>query len=421
MAGALSAETNRRGSIMDAKDTRQCPECGGEIKAAAKLCKHCKKTVVPAAVIPPPQPPVSSTKTPEKKQTPPTSSLHRPLSPEDQKIVDALIKRRLMTQEQFKLAVQNRKAIDRDLLAFLARKGVLTEPQVENVKASVKSEEDHHRGKAAFKKLKPQDLAIRKILLSQGLVNESQIIDALGQHQGSDTPLLEVLGKTEVLTPAQIQAVTAAYREQLSEEGKRIGGQAVQKLMISQEQFDQALEIQKSSDEPIAFGDVLVEQGFITTVQRDALPKSGYTAVDTLKAAVTADAIKDLGHRARNLSKRTKQIAGVLSLLVVVIVMIFALRGKPKITPNCTMNGRGEGSCSFTNRGSSGSICGTLLGFCKSGGTESSNTICSGEIEKNETKNVPISLPEFGKMYAKHKTTVSWIDSCGFSWVPYDE
>jgi len=40
-------EIGRKGKLMDAKDTRPCPECGGEIKAAAKFCKHCRMAVVP--------------------------------------------------------------------------------------------------------------------------------------------------------------------------------------------------------------------------------------------------------------------------------------------------------------------------------------------------------------------------------------
>lgn len=32
---------------MTVSDTRPCPHCGGEIKAAAKLCKHCQQVVIP--------------------------------------------------------------------------------------------------------------------------------------------------------------------------------------------------------------------------------------------------------------------------------------------------------------------------------------------------------------------------------------
>jgi len=272
------------------------------------------------------------------------------------------------------------------------------------------------RGEEAFKNLSAFDSAVRKILLAQSLVGDADIKNALGQHHNEEENLLCVLEKSGLLTSAQVEAVTTSYKADLVADGKRLGEIAIQKLMISQEQLNQALEIQSGEDSPIAIEEILVEQKFITPAQRDALVKSGNTAVETLKSAVSVDNFRELTDKAKSLPRRTLIGASVLGLVLVIACLAFLLRGKPDIAATCTMNGYGQGQCSFTNRGSVGSLCGYMTGKCDAGGFAMSETICSGKIEENETKIVKFTSPNFGKMYNKYSRGQDWRDVCGFFW-----
>ena len=88
---------------MTTPDTRPCPYCGGEIKIAAKLCRHCKQPV------------------PEYRP-PDINSL--PLA--ERKYADLLVEKGLLTAGQLNQAIATRTNDDVDLLEYLSGRGVIT-------------------------------------------------------------------------------------------------------------------------------------------------------------------------------------------------------------------------------------------------------------------------------------------------------
>lgn len=396
-------------------DTRNCPHCNGEIKAAAKICKHCKQPLESATAQAPAAPPTlaPAASAPAPAPTPPP-----PLSQEDQGIKRLIISRGLLTAAQFDQTVQGRAGDDADVLAFLAAKGMMTPSQVDAVRIALKAEEDQRRGVVALQNLSPEEQSIRKVLLAKGLVTDAQIKEALGVADQGGDDLLTILQRKGTLTVTQVESVRAAYREQLATESKRIGEVAVQKMMITQEQLDQALEVQKTSDKAVKLGDLLVEQGFITEAQKEVLLQGQGISLGALKDAVGSKVLKEKAAKFKGLPKKTKvMIGGVAGLAIVVALLTCLLSGSPEIKPNCVTNGLGNGSCSFTNKGSAGAMCGRLHGWCRSGGYSISETICSGEVQKNETKKVTFDFVKFGRMVLKNKAPGDWDDSCSFKWV----
>jgi hypothetical protein len=108
-------------------------------------------------------------------------------------------------------------------------------------------------------------------------------------------------------------------------------------------------------------------------------------------------------------------IGGVVVVVIVIIIIAVASSGKADIVPDCTLNIQGEGSCSFTNKGDDGSICGTLVAACKNGETATSSEICSGEVRTNETKNVPFSFVGYGDLARPYG--LSWSKACSFDFI----
>ena len=53
----LENEVKQKGEKMTNQDTRICPHCAGEIKAAAHICKHCKKQMPQAVAAAPAEAP----------------------------------------------------------------------------------------------------------------------------------------------------------------------------------------------------------------------------------------------------------------------------------------------------------------------------------------------------------------------------
>lgn len=81
------------------------------------------------------------------------------------------------------------------------------------------------------------------------------------------------------------------------------------------------------------------------------------------------------------------------------------------------MNGFGQGRCNFTNKGDGkGSICGHIKVLNKNGGgTAESSVFCSGEIEKQSTKEVSFSVPDVRDICKSEGLGHSWGEVCDFT------
>lgn len=87
-----------------------------------------------------------------------------------------------------------------------------------------------------------------------------------------------------------------------------------------------------------------------------------------------------------------------IDVVVFLLGIIFIGCGNPSIQKECTVNGIGEGQCSFTNLGTAkGSLCGRMsVGFKRVSGsfkTTKSAIFCSGEVEPQSTNIVKFNIP----------------------------
>lgn len=88
--------------------------------------------------------------------------------------------------------------------------------------------------------------------------------------------------------------------------------------------------------------------------------------------------------------------------------------GKANLTQDCTMNGFGQGSCSFTNKGDAkGAVCGHIE-VSDGEKSEESSDFCSGEVGKQSTSKVDFSVPGVRTLCAGGG---SWIENCDFTFV----
>src|SRR5688572_12571228 len=95
--------------------------------------------------------------------------------------------------------------------------------------------------------------------------------------------------------------------------------------------------------------------------------------------------------------------------------------GKAKIEESCTMNGLGEGSCSFTNMGDGkGAKCGKIVVLGPDGRTDESATFCSGELATKSTSQVTFSIPGVRSL-CDAADDRSWSDVCSFEFVAAGE
>ena len=104
-----------------------------------------------------------------------------------------------------------------------------------------------------------------------------------------------------------------------------------------------------------------------------------------------------------------------LKLLVVLLSLGLTSCLGAKVSYSCTMNGLGEGECSFTNTGSfKGSVCGKIVVVKNEneGIREESGLFCSGEVPAKSTTKVSFSIPQVNGLCSE--LFKSWTDVCSF-------
>lgn len=121
-------------------------------------------------------------------------------------------------------------------------------------------------------------------------------------------------------------------------------------------------------------------------------------------------------------------IGGITLLLLIVLFT----SGEAIITKECVMNGRGEGTCSFTNTGTAeGEMCGRIFVETKDGKKNAeSNIFCSGKIPVNTTVNVSFNVPQTQVLcgvssfeqelvygFSAGLGSINWTDKCDFYFV----
>lgn len=164
----------------EVRDTIQCVHCGGEIKAAAKICKHCTRPVGALPV--------------ERGSTPaPTWNATGP-SPVLVELRNFLMQRGLLRREQIELVLNANPGVDAGVaLGHLAAAGYITTVQAETLRAAFWQ----HQG------LRAQ--AVLNAAAQRGLLTPAHVQDAMAQYESValQQTIGEFLTAKQLLTPAQ--------------------------------------------------------------------------------------------------------------------------------------------------------------------------------------------------------------------------
>lgn len=97
---------------------------------------------------------------------------------------------------------------------------------------------------------------------------------------------------------------------------------------------------------------------------------------------------------------------------------------KAEISEDCTVNGFGSGTCSFTNRGDgSGTLCGTVE-IIRGNPSDlkgddrlvTSSVFCSGKVEPSSTTKVEFSVPGVSQLCDPGSSGQSWNEICYLRW-----
>lgn len=315
---------------LEVRDTVACPHCGGEIKAAARRCKHCRSEI---------EAPVASEARP--------SSAHP--------AVDVM-------------------EVARDLRALLISRGVLSS--------------------AAF--------------------------DAfVAQKPGADAAaLLGHLCYAGHITTLQVAFHREAFRErQLAQLNALLDG-AVARAILGASHAQAA----RSEFESVVFqqtpAQYLISAQYLTAAQIRALgdqPTQAAAAQQTDRAStLSAVARWDVGVSWRSLAPEVRQAVVGIALVIALFGALLAARGSPDIVSQPVMNGRGDGTATFTNRGAlAGSVCGHVTVSCGRGARRSA-TFCSGTVEPNATKRVEFTVAEMDVIIPYGR---DWRHDCDLSFV----
>ena len=116
-------------------------------------------------------------------------------------------------------------------------------------------------------------------------------------------------------------------------------------------------------------------------------------------------------------------------ILILILSVILIGCGTPNIEQSCTMNGRGEGNCSFSNTGDgSGAECGHIevVNTLKSEamdnivaivGKPESPVFCSGKLEPSSTAKIDFFVPHLDKVCPWGLNGMYGVGGCEFQFV----
>ncbi|MFW6031304.1 MAG: hypothetical protein ACOC9T_01820 [Myxococcota bacterium] len=233
-----------------------------------------------------------------------------------------------------------------------------------------------------------------------------------------------------LVAPAQADALLNAFREHQRNALSAILGAAVADGLVDAKTRDSVQSNFESQLLSVTPEEFLIDQGVLTRDQAQKYSSGLSGAVRAMRGAVTGAASggkmvgSGLVSRFKALSTAGKlAVAGggaVVGIVAICFISMMWLAFRPQpIEPDCVMNGFGNGKCTFTNTTSrtSASSCGKILAHCTGRGTETSVTLCSGEVEPGDSKAIDFSVPGFDRI----SPSGDWRDTCEFGWVAADD
>lgn len=349
-------------------DTAVCPHCGGEVKAAARMCKHCKRMLDEAPVIasiPAPATPPSVLAAPPPETTPPTAGFTPATAvapPSPPASMPAPTPTFAPTPPPAPAPILS--AVLRDLRAFLIARGMIRAEQFDPVAAPLSN------------------------------------VDAV--------VMLGHLAAAGYITTVQIEALREGFRQQQDSRAQGLLRAAVERGYLTPAHVESALVTFQGVLFQKTIEDYVVEAGLLTVAQAAELRRRM-----SLGGSVVSGAKGWWDH----LSKTGRQVAmgiGGVILFAMLAGVIALMRGGTDIEDDATMNGWGQGTVTFTNRGSrEGSVCGYIKVVCEHG-ERRSPTLCSGTVASRETRQVAFQVVGIGEVRGP---SLDWRRDCRFTFV----
>lgn len=358
-------------------DTVSCPRCGGVIRAAAKVCKHCQHEVTPIA-------PVTDSATPS------------PTVP----VLDALrvfiVAKGLVSREIFDVVAQSVTSDASSALTKLAEGGHLTAVQVDSLREGFRQEQHAH---------------LRRLLddaEKRGLLMATHVQSAIANFDAAVFAMTpeDYLVENALLTRGQIAsaAVDPIWKRATRDPATRT-------LLLAG---------------PAA---LLVAVPLALVVGRALGTAHDWLMLPLLFAPIAAVVVVARRQRA-SWGRTSAWFAGTFAfgLVVLGLAQNMGIGARPAyvapLRPNCTMNGQGEGECVFTNLGTNvAASCGEIVAECRPRrGTPESRTsesICSGGVAAGQMRRIRFTVAEFDRVRDRAVPYLAdWRNYCSFAWEP---
>ncbi len=374
----------------EVRETVSCPHCGGEIKAAAKVCKHCRREVSQA------------TEGKAATTAPPSTSR---ASEAVRDLRALIVSRGVLPVTAFDaLAINHPDADVVGFLGHLCAAGQITSIQVESLREAFRE-----RQLAQLATL--LDAAVARALLG---ASHAQAAKAGFEQAIFQQSPAQYLVSAQYLTTTQVQA---------------LGGD---RQTVSARMRDLWLRLRNDPElrQPVLTGPVAMAVLVVVFVAVVWNIGPGVSDWWSLVLLAPVGAVLRVVWPRSTLLGRVKWAGGTLAAgaisLMLLTFTINAVRPPPPLAmePRCTMNFNGRGECVFTNlhaRPASG--CGQILVTCtpRNGTQDSreSESICSGLVSPGLTRRMDFTVAEFDRIRNRAVPWGGdWRDYCHFTWTP---
>lgn len=358
--------------------TVTCPHCGGEIKAAAKLCKHCRRDVSIG----------------EASSSPSIASPARPL------VLDEF---REFLEERAILSAENRDTVWNNAtdvagaLNALANSGLIAAAQVDTVRESFRAHQVKRLG------------GTLQAAVVRGLLTSAQVESALASFE---SVLLTQTPGEYVVARGLLTSVQAAELRERSAAPAPIA-------------FLGRLYRDRKFGRPLLFGPVAMLL-LVPLLMKLGMLRRGGDALALLLPAPLIAVLWAVWKGSSGLRRAVWGLATVAALFISAATGAALNIGEmpyvPSLQPECTMSGDGRGRCVFSNTSSNPrSACGQIVASCtpRRGNpqTRTSATICSGPVEPNRTTTLFFTVAEFDLIVDRAVPVYSdWRNFCQFHW-----
>jgi hypothetical protein len=248
---------------------------------------------------------------------------------------------------------------------------------------------------------------LRAFLVARTLVAAESFDRALEETPATDAAVaVGVLGAAGLVAPAQVDTVRENFVEAQVARVRSLLDEAVRKGLLNKTQRQAASQDFYRHALRKTPGEFVVEAGLLTEPQVRDLGRPGLASL--------VNAVGNGEGFAKLRSYPRARLAIIIGAALVLGTPTFCcgtayLFGPSRIAHDGTMNGNGQGSMTFSNRGwTADSLCGVVVVECD-GGTRRSSRFCSGNVEPGEALNVSFMVAGMHEITPRFR---SWTENC---------